>query len=123
MAKQFIIPAGKRQCVLWVFSSSIPGQSRFTAEPLDGDTLTGTVEVRRWHWFHWRIKEYPLAQRNVFDKGFGDADFRIFVTPDQDCRITFQTRHFRAEAYFLLLAALLGLGFVAGLIAVIFAPT
>ncbi len=123
MAKQFNIPAGTRKKVLWLFSSSIPGQVRFTAEPTDGEELSGKIELHRRSWFSWKEQDFPLNGRNVLEKGFGDADYRVFITPDQDCKVTFETRHFRAETYFVILGCVLGLGVVAGLTAFIFAPT
>jgi hypothetical protein len=68
------------------------------------------------------VTQHPLHRRNVFDKGFADADYRIYVTPDQDCEISFETRHFRAEIYFRLLAGLLILGLIAAMTAWIFVP-
>lgn len=106
--------------ILWLFSDSIPATVRFLAEP-DGDgPLTGTVELHRQRWFQWQRSTHELAPRNVFDKGFADNDYRIFVTPDQDCTITFESRHFRAEVFFKILIAIMILGLIAGSVAWIF---
>ena len=121
MPKEFIIPAGQRSRVLWLYSSSIPGSPRFRAEALDGGAPSGTVEVARRRWFAWHRDHHPLHQRNVFEKGFSDGDYRIYVTPDQDCRITFETRHFRAEIFFRILAGVLILGVLSAITAFIFA--
>ena len=121
MPAEFIIPAGTRTRVLWVFSSSIPGAPRFRAEPLQGSELTGSVEVVRKRLLSTETDQHPLRPQNVFAKGFWDSDYKIFVTPDQDCRVTFETRHFRAEVYFKILAAVLILGVLSAITAFIFA--
>ncbi len=117
MAKRFVLKAGERVCVLWVFSSSIPGTVRFNAGAPDGQEVTGTVELARRRWFSWIRTSHPLHARNVFDKGYTDTDYRIYVTPDRDCEITFETRHLRAEYYFRFLAAFLILGLIAAITA------
>ena len=120
MGKTFSIRAGERQRVLWIYSSSISGQTRFTAEAADGGVLTGNVDLVRRRWFAFETQTFPLRHHNRFDKGFTDADYRIYVTPDQDCRITFETRHFRAEILFKLLAGLVCLGLLSGLVPLLF---
>lgn len=122
MAKRFSVPAGQRTRILWIFSSSIPGTVRFTAETPAGGDPSGTVTLSRRRWLASDTTHHPLHRRNVFDKGFADADYRIYVTPDQDCEIAFETRHVRAEIYFRLLAGILILGLIAAMTAWIFAP-
>ncbi|MEM6661983.1 MAG: hypothetical protein AAF666_07375 [Pseudomonadota bacterium] len=122
MAKVFHLKAGEKRRVLWLFSSSIPGEVRFRAEAADGSMPQGTVELARRRWFEWQRSAHPLAARNVFDKGIADADYRIYVTPETDCRIEFDTRHFRAEIYFRVLAGVIGLGILGALGAFILAP-
>ena len=114
MAHSQTVRAGERARVLWIFSSSIPGQIRFRATPLGDGPLTGKVELKRGRWFSNRVETFALHARNVFDKGMSDGDFRIHVTPDRDCRIDFETRHFRAEIYFRILATVIALGVIAG---------
>ena len=121
MPKSFRIKAGERVRVLWLFSDSIPATVRFTAKADGQGPLGGTVEMHRQRWFQWHRSTHELRARNAFDKGFADGDYRIFVTPDQDCTITFETRHFRAETFFWVLAAILILGLIAGSVAWIFA--
>ncbi|MEM7056863.1 MAG: hypothetical protein AAF557_04695 [Pseudomonadota bacterium] len=121
MPKEFLIKAGEKKRVLWVFSSSIPGTPRFKAGAVDGGEVTGKVEVARRRWFEWQRENVDLHPRNVFEKGFSDADYRIYVTPDRDTRIIFETRHMRAELYFRILAAVLILGLISGVTAWIFA--
>lgn len=122
MPASFDLKAGERSRILWIFSSSIPGTVRFRATPTGNAPLSGKVELRRGHWFSTAVEEHPLHAVNVFDKGFTDSDYRIHVTPDSDCRIEFETRHFRAEPYFLFLAAFLILSIVSGSVALMFAP-
>lgn len=100
MGKKFLIKAGERKRVLWLFSSSVPGQPQFSATPTKGEDLTGKVEVIR----SGGAEIFPLSSQNVCDKGFLDANYKIYVTPDQECEVEFQTRHFRAETLFVILA-------------------
>lgn len=100
MGKKFLIKAGERKRVLWLFSSSVPGQPQFNATPIEGEDLTGKVEVVR----SGGTETVPLSSRNMVEKGFWDVNYKIYVTPDQDCEIEFQTRHFRAETLFVILA-------------------
>lgn len=91
MAKKLFLEAGTRQKIFRLFSSSIPSTIKFNAVARDGD-ISGTVEVDRWHWFSWKRETRPLLAHNAIEKGFGDADFVIHVTPDQDCEVTFEGR-------------------------------
>ena len=122
MGRRLMLRAGARTRVLWLYSSSVPGQVRFQAQAVGGAPATGTVELARKRWFTWHRDTYPLQARNVFDKGFSDGDYRIHVTPDQDCEITFETRHFRAEIFFRILAGILILGVISAITAFVFAP-
>lgn len=119
MGRQVTVPAGTTQRILWIYSSSIPGQIRFRAEPINDDTLSGQVELRRRAWFSWKSEKHELAPRNIFEKGMADGDYRILVTPDQDTRITFETRHFRTEYLFYILGGMVALALLAGLTAVL----
>lgn len=111
--KTFRVRAGERCRVLWIFSSSIPGQARFASESNEGGPVSGTVDLVRRRWFKFQTETFPLRPENRFDKGFADADYRIYVTPDQDCTIRFETRHFRAGTLFSLLIGLMIFGIVA----------
>lgn len=122
MGKTFDIKAGTRTRILWIFSSSIPGTVRFTAAPSADGPLTGVVELARRRWFDMHRTNHDLHARNVFEKGMADADYRIYVTPDQDCHISFATRHMRAEIYFRILAGVFIMGLLAAATALIFAP-
>ena len=116
MPKEIVVKAGERRRVLWLLSSSIPGQVRFRAEPIDGDSPAGTVELARRRWFNWHSETQPLHARNVFDKAMSDADYRLWVTPERDTRIVFETRHFRAEYMFQILVAVILLGVLSPLV-------
>ena len=121
MGKVFEIKAGQTKQVLWLLSSSIPGQIRFSAETSDGSEPSGTVELARRRWFDWQTETHPLHARNVFDKAMSDADYRLTVTPDNDARIVFETRHFRAEYIWKILVAVLALGVLSPLIVMLVA--
>lgn len=122
MGKVFNIPAGTRTRVLWLWSSSVPGQIRFNVEMADGGPIAGEVEIARQRWFTWYRDTLPLKARNSFDKSITEGDYRIHVTPERDCRVTFETRHFRAGIFFAILAAVLILGLISGMTAFLFAP-
>lgn len=119
MPKTLDLKAGEKRRILWLFSSSIPGQVRFRAEGADGAPPAGKVELAKRRWFDWTSEEFDLHPRNVFDKGVSDADYRLYVTPDSDTRITFETRHFRAEYLFRIIVALLVLGVLSPLVAML----
>ena len=123
MGKVFDLKAGERARVLWIFSSSIPGMVRFHAKTETGEPPQGTIELAVRRWFAWDRKTFPLSATNRFDKGFSDADYRIYVTADTDCRIEFETRHFRAEIFFRILAGILILGVLSAAAAFLFAPS
>jgi len=84
---------------------SIPQKVRFTAEPVaEGGSVSGTVEVAGSRWlFRKAPAPHALAAENVFDKGMWDSRYAIYVTPDEDVRIRFETRHVRAKLLFLAL--------------------
>lgn len=116
MAKEFLVKAGETRRILWLLSSSIPGQVRFRAEAVDGEPPAGTVELARRRWFDWHRETFPLRPQNVFDKGVSDSDYRVTVKPDRDTRIVFETRHFRAEYLFKILVALIVLAVLSPLV-------
>lgn len=113
MSKNINIEAGMRTKVFRLFSSSIPSTINFDATAKDGD-ISGTVEVDRWYWFTWKKETLPLQARNSVEKGFGDADFIIHVTPDQDCEVTFTRRSGGGALNIILLVAvvIIAIGFV-----------
>jgi len=121
VARVLDLKAGERKRVLWIMSSSIPGTVRFRAETDDGSPPGGTVELARRRWFSWYRSEHDLAARNVFEKGFSDADYRVYVTPVQDCRIVFETRHFQARHLVLAFAVVAMLGIAAAIGSILFA--
>ncbi len=120
MGKIFDLKAGERRRVLWIFSSSIPGKARFRVETADGSPPKGRVELARRRWFTWHRTEHPLEAHHGFDKGFADSDYRIYVMPETDCRIVFETRHFRAETYFRILGGVLAMGIIAAIASFVF---
>lgn len=109
--KQVTAKAGKRTKILHIFSDSIPQSIRFTATSLSGGQPPGgSIEITRRPWFVRTVETFPLRAEQVFRKGFADADYAIHVTPDEDVRIAFQTRHFEKKTLFIVLAALVVLG-------------
>lgn len=102
---------GERTRVLHLFSDSMPQTVRFTAEPVSGDgPVSGQVEVAGSHWlFPKPVVTHDLAAENALPKGMWDTRYSIYVTPDQDTKVTFQTRHFTAG----LLAVVVGVAIAA----------
>ncbi len=117
MAREVICPRGARTRVLHIVSDSIPQSVRFTAEPVEADrTLEGTVDVERGGSVFGRKSERAsLAARNEFRKGFFDSRYAVFITPAQDTRVVFQSRHVTSRMLFVALAVVVVLGAVAGL--------
>jgi hypothetical protein len=121
--KQIVARAGERTKILHIFSDSIPQKVRFVAKPLvAGEPVGGTVEVVRWHWFaRAPIETFPLRTEQAFDKRFADIDYAIFVTPESDVRIAFQSRHFERTTLFVILGVVVILGVLGALLS-LFAP-
>ena len=121
MGQKFTIEAGTRTRVLRMFSSSIPSTINFEAVAKEGD-VSGTIEVDRWHWFTWKRETLPLQAQNKVEKGFGDADFLIHVTPDQDCEVTFKPKGLNGSLFVVLLVAIVILAVAAAMIAMTAPP-
>ncbi len=103
---EMFVNAGERKRVLWLLSSSMPGPVRFDALAEDGQQVSGKIEIGGG--FSGRVREtHALAPENEFRKGFGDANYSIWVTPDQDVRIRFRTAHFRAGKLVLVMGLVL----------------
>lgn len=111
--------AGTRTRVLHILSDSLPQSVRFTAEPLKGaGEPTGLVEVERSRLFAGRrTEQHPLQARNTLQKGMFDVVYSVFVTPDEDTKIAFQSRHFRSRWLIWVLVLVLAAGIAAGSIA------
>ncbi|MBY4892039.1 hypothetical protein KUL25_04600 [Rhodobacteraceae bacterium N5(2021)] len=122
MGKTHTIAAGTRAQVFRLFSSSIPSTITFTATAPQGE-VTGTIEVDRWHWFHWTHETLPLCAHNAIEKGFGDVDFLIHVTPDQDCTLTFERRGLGLGLMLAILAALVVVALAVVMIVLTVEPT
>ena len=119
--KQIVARAGERTKILHIFSDSIPQQVRFVASPLvAGEPVGGTVEVVRRHWFAKAPAEtFPLRSEQAFNKRFADIDYAIFVTPESDVRIAFQSRHFERSTLFAILGVVAALGVLGALFALV----
>lgn len=115
MADQ-IIPAGQRTRVLWIFSSSVPGMARFEAIGTDGAPASGTIELVGGHWLNRRHETKALDSLNSFEKRFMDSDYQLWVTPDHETRITFRTRHFRAQYLAYIFIGMIGLAVISNLV-------
>lgn len=118
MPKDFQIKAGERVRVLHMVSDSIPATPRFRANTVDGNPATGKIEVIR-GLFGGNAETHNLAAENTVTKGFWDANYSVYVTPDKDTKITFETRHVRSSILVWVLIAVLAIGLVSGLAAVL----
>jgi hypothetical protein len=85
-----------------------------------GGSPSGVVEVERSVFFFARRKEeHRLQSENSLKKGMFDTSYAVFVTPDQDTKIDFKTRHVTSRKLFWVLGIVLAVGLVAGLLPVI----
>lgn len=114
MPKEFTIKAGERTRVLWLFSDSIPARPRFRAESADGAPISGKIEITR-GMFGSTTDHQALSAQNVLTKGFWDSNYSVYVTPDQDVRVTFETRHFRGETLIWIIGAIFALGLLSAI--------
>ena len=97
--REVAIRKGERVRVIHLLFDAIPQIVRFTAEPADGQgTAGGTVEVAGSKWlFSKPVVTRPLEARNAIEKGFWDTFYSIYVTPDRDVTIRFESRHFHIK--------------------------
>lgn len=116
-----MIKAGERMRVLHMVSDSIPATPSFHAEGLDGNAPSGRIEVMR-GLFGSSTESHALGATNTVTKGFWDANYSVYVTPDTDTKITFETRHVRASILFWILLAVVVVGLVSGLTAFLSMP-
>lgn len=121
MPNEYQIKAGERVRVLHMVSDSIPATPRFRAETSDGSSISGKIEVVR-GLFGSTSELQDLGAENTVIKGFWDANYSVYVTPDRDTTITFETRHVRSSLLVWVLLAVLAIGLVSGLAAFMSAP-
>jgi hypothetical protein len=116
--RERVIPKGKRTRVLHMLFDSVPQSVRFTAAPtIPGASLDGVVEVAGSTWlFRKKPVAHSLQASNELEKGFLDSRYAIYVTPEQDTVITFETKHFRARLLIITLLVVAALGFGAVLV-------
>jgi hypothetical protein len=115
--REIICPAGKRTRILHILSDSIPQTVRFTAEATDGHSPPrGTIEAERSALlFGRKTHATPLVAENRFRKGMFDTRYAVYVTPEQDTKVTLHSRHFSSRWLYLALGIVLALGIIAGL--------
>lgn len=92
--KDLVIRSGERCRIIRRFSNSIPQTFHFEVEPLSGPgDVSGTVEVKGSRWlFRKDTVELPLMPDMSVYKGFWDTLFSIYVSPDQDIKVSFRRR-------------------------------
>jgi hypothetical protein len=90
--KDITIRAGERTRVLRRLSSSIPQRFSFAVEPLAGSApVSGTVEVAGSRWlFSKPPLVLDLQPTMTVAKGYWDTRFAIYITANQDARVTFR---------------------------------
>ena len=74
------------------------------------------LETRIRRWFTARTTEYPLQAENTLQKGMFDASYQIYVTPNEDTTLRFQSRHLQAHHLKWAFVALIGLAALSALI-------
>lgn len=113
---EILIRAKERQRILHLVSDSIPQRVRFEATALGAGHVSGRVEVVGSRWLFPKPPAlHPLQPENVIHKGFFDTLFSVYVTPDQDTRITMRSQHFTSRMLFWVLLAVLMAG-IAGVL-------
>ncbi|MCP4385262.1 MAG: hypothetical protein GY798_28275 [Hyphomicrobiales bacterium] len=115
--KELTARAGERTKILHVFSDSIPQTVRFAARRItDGGSPDGTVEVIRRRWFRRQPPQsYRLRTEQKFHKRFADVDYAIYVTPDHDVSIAFQTRHLERSVLLWIIGGIVALAVLSAL--------
>jgi hypothetical protein len=113
--KPITVKKGERRRVLHLVFDHIPQLVRFSAEPTGGDGgVSGTVEVAGSKWiFRKSPVSHDLGASNVLEKGWMETFYSIYVTPDQDTRLTFDSRHLRIKHLIYALIAVVILAAVA----------
>lgn len=91
--KPSVVRRGERTKVLSKFSNSLDMTYRFQAEPVaPADNLSGTVEVSGSNWiFSKPSTSQPLARQNEVHKGIWDTFYSVYVEPDCDVTITWDS--------------------------------
>lgn len=114
---EILIRAKERRRILHLVSDSIPQQVRFEATAVAAGPVSGEVEVAGSRWlFRKAPVRQPLQRDNRVHKGAFDALFSIYVTPDQDTRITLRSRHFTARMLAWVLLAVGAVGVAGALV-------
>ena len=91
--KPITVRKGERTKILSRFSNSLDMTYRFRAEPVSpADTLSGTVEVKGSNWiFSKPPVSQPLARENEVSKGMWDTFYSVYVEPDCEVAISWDT--------------------------------
>lgn len=88
--KEVVVRRGERCRVIHRFSSSLSQTFSFEVEPVAGPgPVSGTVEVKGSRWlFRKDPVVLELQPTMTVRKGFWDTLYSVFVTPDQDVKVT-----------------------------------
>lgn len=100
--------AGQRVAVIRRAFSSVPMDYRFSARAaIPGETLGGTVEIRKSRWIlPGSPANLPLQPSNIVSAGFWNTFVSIDVIPEVDAVVTVENRSIRHLNWLLLLALL-----------------
>ena len=87
--REIEVRAGEAKRVFSRAVSSIPETIEFDALPMkEGETVSGTVEIRGSSWIIPKKPiSHPLQENNSFEKGPMDSNYALYVIPDIDVRI------------------------------------
>ena len=90
--KDIEVRRGERRRIIHRFSSSLSQTFSFDVKPLVGSRpVSGTVEVKGSRWlFRKEAVVLELKSPMTVHKGFWDTLFSVFITPDQDVKVTLE---------------------------------
>jgi hypothetical protein len=113
--KDLVVKAGERTKILHIVSDSIPQDVTFTVSPVGGNGRpSGTAEIVRSPGFlRKRTERHPVQPAQTFRKGFADVDYALYLTPGEDVRVAFQSRHLERRTLFWILGAVAALAVLA----------
>jgi len=113
--KDLVVGAGERTRILHIVSDSIPQDVTFTVSPVGGSGApSGTVEIVRSPWFlKKRSEHHPIQPRQTFRKRFADVDYAVYLTPGEEVRVAFESRHIERRTLFWILGTVVALAILA----------
>ncbi len=98
MTNMIEIKAGERKKVLSRKFSSVPMEYEFSVKPVDGQALSGTVEVEMTKTiFRNESLKFPLQAQHIIKATLWDTFMDVYVTADTDVQIEMPKRSMNAK--------------------------